>query len=181
MAAAIPTLEPVSITAGNTAKWTRSFSDYPASDGWVLSYAFLRESDGQPVSITATASGGDHLVNVDAGTTVQWMAGDYNGQGYVSKAGERYLVWTGRLTVAPDFVSAGAIDTRSQARRILAALDNTFEKLARKQVVDAVIEGVQFKFRSYDEFLRARNYWAGVVLKETGKRKNIYARFTNPQ
>ncbi len=186
MAAEIPTTELQEIIAGTTAKWTRSLGDFPASDGWTLSYAFLRDPDGVLITFSSTASGSDHLVNVDAGTTAGWGAGDYNGQAFVSKAGEKYRVWQGTLTVLPNFASNENLDTRSKAKRILDFIDASFEKLVKKQPVSATIEGVQFHFRSLDELIRARNYWAGTVSQEEqaqttgGVQGVILARFTRP-
>ena len=67
------TVEPKRITAGDSVTWTRSLSDYPASSGWVLSYALINAAG--KISITATASGADHLISVSATTSVGWAAG----------------------------------------------------------------------------------------------------------
>ena len=37
----IPSTEPAVFTAGDTLKFTRSLADYPASEGWVLSYTLV--------------------------------------------------------------------------------------------------------------------------------------------
>jgi len=66
MAHTVPTAVPASLRAGDTATWLRSLADYPASDGWVLSYVLVKT--GAQIAITATASGADHLVEVDAAT-----------------------------------------------------------------------------------------------------------------
>lgn len=187
MAAAIPTTEPASITAGDTATWTRSFSDYLASDGWVLSYAFQKEGgDGQPITFSATASGSDHLVNVASTTTLAWLPGDYIGQAYVTKAGERYRVWQGSISVLLNYAAAGMTDPRSKAKRILDFIDASFEKIVQKQAVYATVDGVQLQFRSIDDLVKARNYWGIVVANERAAaigrpRGAILARFSNPQ
>ncbi len=45
MAKAIPTTEPLTFIAGDAWKWDKSFGDFPASDGWQLSYYFRGEQD----------------------------------------------------------------------------------------------------------------------------------------
>lgn len=186
MAAAIPTQEPNTITAGDTAKWKRCLVDYSAADGWVLSYSFRKEGDGQLINFSATASGPDHLVNVLTATTLTWAAGDYNGQAYVSKSGERFRVWQGRITILPDFTTQ-EVDTRSQAKIILDYLDEVFEKVSRKQTINATVEGVSLQLRSMDELIKARNYWGTIYAKEqrirSGRQERpvILTQFTRPR
>ena len=78
MAAAIPSVEPTSITAGDSASWTRSLADYSASDGWTLTYAFIKvKVPADPIQIAATASGSSFLVTLTPADTQGWSAGEY--------------------------------------------------------------------------------------------------------
>jgi hypothetical protein len=123
MSAAVPTSEPPFLTAGDTWTWTRSFPDYPASSGWELSYA-LTSSTAQ-VTITASASGDDHLISVAAATTAAYTAGDYSWQAYVTLDAERYMVDSGRVTVRPNLAAASSgYDGRSAAAKALAAIES---------------------------------------------------------
>jgi len=187
MASPIPTTEPSSITAGDSASWTRSLADYSATDGWTLTYAFIKvKVPAAPLLITATASGTDFLVSLTPADTQGWPAGEYNGQGYVTKGGDRYTVWQGTIEVLPDYVTAGAVETRSVARRILDFIEASFEKIVQKQVVEATIEGVQLRFRTLKELQEARDYWLDKVNTEEAvaaggaPRRCILARFTTP-
>jgi len=186
MAAAIPNFEPDTITAGDTAKWTRSLVDYPPGDGWTLSYAMVLLTGGLAITFSGTQSGSDHLINVAPDVTQAWAPGEYKLRGYVSKAGDRFPIASLKIQVLPNFSSGTDIaDTRSRARRILDFIEGSFEKIAGKQTVAATVEGVQFTFRSMDELVKARNYWATIVRGEENKasgkqRSAIYARFTNP-
>jgi hypothetical protein len=187
MAATIPNTEPTEITAGDTASWTRSLSNYPADEGWVLSYAFLKEGEGQQILITGTDDGGDHLVELTPATTQLWLAGTYNGQGYVTKTatGERHRIWSGQLVVVPDFVTAGQIDTRSKARIILDFIENSWEKVGSGQIARTTVGSVSFEFRSIDDLIKGRDYWLARVTEEEtiaagGTRKMILARFRSP-
>jgi len=87
----IPVLdrEPDEIVAGDTIKWKRSFSDYPAST-WTLTYA-LRSvaTSSTAIELTATDDDDDHSVNVLAATTGAWIAGDYAWDAYVTNGTER--------------------------------------------------------------------------------------------
>lgn len=118
--AAIPTIEPTTVNAGDTIRWTRTLPDYPASAGWVLAYTLLNAAS--KITITSAASGDDHAVNVAAATSAAWVAGDYAWRAQVSKSGEVYTVGEGRMTVAPSF-GAATLDTRSSARKALEAVE----------------------------------------------------------
>lgn len=120
MAAITPTTEPASLIAGDTAKWLKTLSNYPASAGWSLAYTLINATG--KISLTATAAGDDHLVNVLASTTAGWAPGSYAWRASVSMADEVYTVASGTLSVQPAF-SAATLDTRSYARVALANVE----------------------------------------------------------
>ena len=57
MAAEIQDYEPEKLTAGVTWKWSKSLSDYPASD-WGLNY-YIRRNGAAETSFCSTADGGN--------------------------------------------------------------------------------------------------------------------------
>lgn len=118
--ASIPISEPTIVNPGDTVRWTRTLADYPASAGWVLTYTLLNAAS--KITITATASGDDHAVNVAASTSAAWSAGDYAWRAQVALAGDVFTVGEGRLTVAASFAAA-TLDTRSSARKALEAVE----------------------------------------------------------
>lgn len=99
----IATIEPQTFMAGDTLKWKKTLSDYPANDGWVLSYALRGAAQ---INITATADGADHLVSVAAASTTAYTAGHYRWTASVSKSGERYTVGTGYVTISENLATA---------------------------------------------------------------------------
>ncbi len=120
MAATTPTTEPASLIAGDTAKWLKTLSNYPASAGWSLAYTLINATG--KISLTATAAGDDHLVNVLASTTAGWAPGSYAWRASVSMVDEVYTVASGTLSVQAAFTSA-TLDTRSQSRMALDAIN----------------------------------------------------------
>lgn len=96
----IPTTEPLSFRAGDLVQWTKSFSDYPASDSYVLEYYLSTESESQ--TITTTASGDDHLATITAADSAAWSAGLYRYQARIEKTTEIYTVGEGMITVYAD-------------------------------------------------------------------------------
>jgi hypothetical protein len=112
--------EPPSVNAGDTVRWTRRLTDYPAGAGWVLGYTLLNAT--AKITLTGTASGDDHAIVVAAATTAAWVAGDYAWRARVSRGAEVFTVGEGRMQVRPSF-GATTLDTRSTARRALEAVE----------------------------------------------------------
>ncbi len=163
-----PTSEPLSFTAGDTLKWLRSEPDYSAADGWTLKYRLINASN--KYDITAGASGSDHLVNVAATTTAAYAAGEYTWQRYVEKAGERYTTGTGTLTIKPDLAAqAAGLDTRSNARKILAELEDArvdYATNGQGVIQRYTIGGREMWFRGAADFVREIEYWRSQVQQE---------------
>lgn len=164
-----PTTEPVEITAGDTVRWQKTFPDYPASDGWVLSYSLLGPLGA--ISITSTPNGDDHLIDQSPTDTAAWGASRYAWQAVMTKAdpAARYTVGTGVLVVNPDLAApASGYDGRSSARRILDALMAAYETYvaSRGHVSEYQIAGRTMKFRTVEELIKQIDYWKREVTRE---------------
>ena len=162
MSAPIPYTEPARIVAGDTAKWIKTLADYSAADGWVLSYTLVTAANRY--TFNAAAAGTDHLATVDAATTSAWVAGDYAMRGQVTKAGEVFTVFTGRVTVDPAF--GAAIDARSQLRRTLEAVEATLEGRASSAVAEYQIAGRMLKNIPLSDLLALRDRSRMDVMRE---------------
>lgn len=178
----IPTTEPASINAGDTAKWLKSLPDFPAGEGWVLGYELVNAA--QRLSFAASAQGDDHLVLVAASATGEWPAGTYDWRATASRAGEKFTVGQGRITIEPGFGSA--IDARSQARRTLQAIEDTLEGRATSATAEYQIAGRQLKYIPIPELLTLRDRYRQEVRAEEaaermaaglGNPGRIYVRF----
>lgn len=163
MTAPIPTTEPASVNAGDTVKWLKSLPDYLASDGWTLSYTLINA--GSKISITSTAQGTDHLVNVSNTTSAAWAAGTYDYRAQASKASEVYTVGSGRIVVKPAF-SAATLDARSQVRKTLEAIEATLEGRASSATAEYQIAGRQLKYIPISELLVLRDRLRADVARE---------------
>lgn len=159
------TTEPTRVTAGDTIAWTKSFSDYPASASWVLSYTLINSA--AKITVTATASGADHLVSVPAATTANWTAGNYTWHAVVTKATERYTVGTGQIVVAPNLAAASTYDTRTSARKALEAVNTALETYGAKAYMHSFeIAGRKQQFATPGEFLAFRSKLMAEVARE---------------
>ena len=133
------------IVAGDTLKpQAVSLADYPADDGWVLSYRLTPRGTGAVIEFSAAASGSAHQVQVAAATTAGWSAGDYTCGAWVSKAGERYSVPSegGQVQIAPNPASlAAGTDTRSSAEVTLAAVQDVIRNRATSGYLEVNVAG----------------------------------------
>lgn len=164
MAAPIPLIEPVSLIAGDTAKWLKTLPDYLATDDWTLSYTLINGTS--KITITATASSSDHLVNVPAATTGAWAAGQYSWRSKVTNVGgEAYTISSGTITVQPAF-SAATLDNRSHARKALANIEAYLENSGNLSASMYEIAGRKLQRFSIPDLLALRDKYKSEVARE---------------
>ena len=168
MAIDIPTKEPTRIVAGDILEWKREdlTVDFPATGGWVLTYAF-RARLGR-FDITAAADGDKFSVSETAAVTVAYPPGLYLGAGYVTKGAERRRVYQGELTVEADLASqAEGFDTRSKARQALDAIEAVLEKVAtQSQRAYTLPDGRRVERVPVGDLLILRNHYRAEVNRE---------------
>lgn len=151
-----PTTVPARFRAGDTVTWQISLADYPASAGWVLAYTLINA--GGKITVTASASGDDHLVAIAAATSANYAPGTYSWQATVTKAAERYTVATGSLIIDPDLASeAGGFDDRTTAQRLLDAVEAVLANRATRSDLEYEIAGRRMKSMTHGELLAARD------------------------
>lgn len=186
MAATVPTTEPASIRAGETLHFTRSLSDYPASDGWSITYSF-RAKNGSAIDFTTTALVDDHEASVAFGDTAGWIPGTYDGVGMVSDGTTKTQIWQGQMTVLQNFAALqeGA-DTRTQNRRTFDNICAVLEGRASSAILSSSVDGTQIQRIPIADLLMLRERYATLVANEEnavlalqGKpsRKTILAKF----
>jgi hypothetical protein len=168
MAAEIPDIEPSSFIAGDTVKWTKSLSDYPATT-WTLTYELrgvVRKT------IVCTANGRDFLATISATDSAAYQAGDYFWFARVSSGGEVYSVGSGTLTVLENpSVGTSAQDRRSHARKMLDAIEAMLENNASREEMQYEISVPGGSIRrlwlcSKDELIRFHSHYAQLVRAE---------------
>lgn len=160
---------PTTARAGDTFRTVRSWPDYPASAGWVLYYRFSPRAAGTPVDVTCTADGDAHKLLVAAATTANWPAGTYSVGAWVVKAGERYTIAAegGSLVIAPNPASlAGGTDTRSEAERMLAAVQSLISGKATSGVESYTIAGRQLTSYPLPDLLKLERKLQADVDRE---------------
>jgi hypothetical protein len=179
MSAPIPTTEPATLRAGDSASWQISAPDYPASAGWGLTYTFINAAG--KFSIASTASGDDHLVHKLPGVTALYVAGVYSWQCVASDGTDAYTIRSGSIEVLPSFSATATLDARSHAQRTLDALEAWIEG-HDMAVAEYEIAGRRMKYIPIDQLLKLRDQYRREVRGEqaasgAGKSGRVYQRF----
>lgn len=145
----IPSREPESFTAGDLVQWKRPASSLvlpdgstaSAAEGWTLSYVLVKS--GAKITISAEASGEDHLVTLAAATTAAYTPGVYTWQAYATKSSARHTVGGGTIEIKPNFAAATSTgyDGRSHVKRVLDALEAKLENRATREQEQMIVSG----------------------------------------
>lgn len=159
----IPTIEPVSVRAGDSWKWTKTLFDYPAST-WTLTYTFWNAS--ATFSATASASGADHAVSVAPATTAGYTAGRYEWVARVTDGTDSYTVGKGTIQVQPKVGTA--MDTRTHARKMLDLIEAVQLGRATDDDLDTLAVAYNGRNLQRDPGLLSKEYqrWATAVAQE---------------
>lgn len=118
--------EPRNVVAGDTVRWQLALPRFPGPS-WVLSYSLRGAGQGMYLNLNETSSSEqNHLVEVAAAATAQWIPGLYKFQSYVTDeaTSERQTVGWGDITIEPNLSAKDPADPRSYVRKtrdILAA------------------------------------------------------------
>ena len=128
----IPSTEPAIVRAGQTIQWTKSLSDYPATE-YVLKYYL---SGPALIDLSASAyNTTDHLISVSAATSAGWGYGLYEWTAYAEKGSgptlEKYFLWSGKLLVK-------TAEGKSFARTMLDQIEAILEGRATSKTLDQV-------------------------------------------
>ncbi|MGN6104065.1 MAG: hypothetical protein ACTHU0_03100 [Kofleriaceae bacterium] len=167
MASSIPTTEPKSFAAGDTAQWTRSVADYTAADGYTLRYYFAGPDTFQ---VDAVESTGGWLVTVTSAQTAEKAAGIYRWRAYAEKGSgddrERWLVATGTLTLEANLAAAEPGDQQSFAERMVAAIKARLEARAGVDLESYGVAGKQAQKIPFQQLRQELGVWQRVVWRE---------------
>jgi hypothetical protein len=186
MSYTVPETEPDVLYVGDTWKWTKDLSDFPAST-WTLTYNFISSDSGAAnVTVTASADGDTHSVSVAKATTVGYAAGDYKWFSTVDDGTNRYQLSNGSTVVKPD--PASDTDARSHVKKVLDAIESTIEGIASKEQQSYSIAGRSLSRYTPSELYDLKREYEALYQKELqeerisngeGAGRTVKVRFTN--
>lgn len=170
---------PAKLTAGDTWAFTFSHADY-AAPTWDASIYF--ENAAATFSTTATDDGSDHAFSIAAATTAAKVAGRYKWSIRVTDGTDSYTVDTGWTEVIADPAATGTHDPRSDARKLLDALNATLLGRATSDQLAMSINGRSISRTPLPELRQWRDQLKQEVrTEEQGERaglgRNIKVRF----
>lgn len=183
----IPTIEPSQFEAGTTVKWTKDLStDYPADDGWALTYTFINASG--KFAVSASASAKIFSVVIAAADSLAFLAGAYKWVSRVTKAAETYTVAFGHCEVLPNLAASSikTFEDRSHVKKVLDSIEAVIEGRATKDQMSYMIAGRQLSRTLIADLLVLRDRYradyareldAENIAKGLGTGKKILTRF----
>lgn len=154
------------IVQGASATWRTSPNLYKPSDGWGLKYYF--RGPGQGVDIAATTEGDEFVLSLSPYTSVL-AVGVYRWQAFAERNGEKIFVAEGEIQIKQGFAGSDpneAVDTRSETKRILDAIDACIAKKATSDQLSYTIANRQLQRYSMTELLTARDKYQKMYNRE---------------
>jgi hypothetical protein len=156
---------PDKITAGDTVKWSKAFSDFKFSDGWVITYYFANASEAFDKEGTVYQTD-NHLFTLDSSDTSALTAALFDYEAYAVKGSERSRVDWGTIELLPNFASGNPVDARSHVKKTLDALEATILGKASKDQQEAEIAGRKVKHMTASELLEWRSLYRAEYKSE---------------
>lgn len=179
---------PSTVYAGDSLLFSVVVADY-APSSWTLSY-FFRQKQGSVIDLTSAAgSNNDHLFNVAASETAQWLPGSYVGVARVGDGTNFRTIGEARLEVLPQLSQQEAdYDARTHAEKCLDAIEAVMEGRSTRDVLNTVIAGQSVSRLTPEQLILWRNYYRSEVANEraaldaqngSATGRNILMRFNN--
>jgi hypothetical protein len=120
----IPCDVPDRLVAGDTWEWTRSHADYPISDGWLLSYAFVSLTDVAQAPLEwdplwVTDDGATWTITIPSTITAPLGEGTYRWREHVTLAARRYTPTEGLTQIESDLAEAATGSTVDETEALI--------------------------------------------------------------
>lgn len=154
------------LIAGDTWSWTASVQDYPAGDGWALTYVFTNAD--QRFTVVSTADGNDHALTMTAANSSAIIPGRYGWTAFAKKSAQRFQVGTGTVQIRPNVEGNKPFDTRSDARIIYDGLMALWKSHSTGQALAAsyTIAGRAMAFKTSADLIKELQFWKMQVEAE---------------
>lgn len=158
---------PSTIYKGTLLNFTETLSSYPASEGYQLKYALINAT--RKIVLASSASGDNHVINIESAKQGAWDFGNYTYQKYVVKTGaSTVLLKTGKTKIEPFFESEENYDARSFWQKLLDAIDALLLDRSASLDLEYSFKGKSLRSMTLEELFTARKICAyQVSLEET--------------
>ena len=164
-----PSSEPAQLISGDRWTWKRTDlgGDYPPAS-YALTYSARLEGTGTTeISITASESGSEYVVEAASSTTAAYTAGIYHWQAYITRASdsERVTVDSGTFEVVANR-DAATTDPRSHVKKTLDAIESVLEGRASKDQESYVINRRSLTRTRLADLIMFRDKYAALYANE---------------
>ena len=172
-----PTIEEFGrpIVAGDYTAWKRTDlnSDYSTSLYTLTYQARLENSGSTNISLTATESNNEYLIEVTSTASASYTVGIYHWDAFITRDSDsaRIRVDSGQWEVIANLASA-TTDPRSQNKKILDAIVAIIEGRASQDQMSYSIAGRSLSRMSIDDLLQFEGVYKARWLREQRELRN---------
>jgi hypothetical protein len=162
-----PTSIPSEFVAGDRWAWKRTDLSADYGSGYTLSYELTLSTGAAPITLTATLSGDEYLMEIAAATTAAYTAGNYQWVSLITRDSdsERIRIGYGTLEVKPD-PAVSTADNRTHAATVLDSIEAVIEGRASKDQESYSIAGRSLSRTPIPELLILRDRYKAEVKRE---------------
>ena len=157
-----PTVEPEVLTIGDRWLWKRTDlgTDYPPSS-YALSYnARLQGAGSTAISITASESGDDYLVEVASATTAGYIAGSYSWSANITRSSDSQRI---------QIDSSDTADPRDHDEKMVDYLESTLESLPQKLTTSYSVSDRSNTLQSMSDVREQLSEYKGRIRSKQNK------------
>lgn len=168
-AAESPTIEPDRFVLGDYVRWRRVdiSDDYPNTDYTMTYVARITGGGNTEIQIAGTAYDNDYLFTVSSATSSNFTAGFYHWQLECVRNSDsnRIVIDRGTWDIVVDLDINGS-DPRTHAEIMVAKIESLLSGKGDADVANYSIAGRSLTKLSFDELLKARDFYRAEVHKE---------------
>lgn len=168
-AANAPTTEPHEFIIGDFVQWKREdiVGDYPVATHSATFVARLASGGNDEWQVAATEASTYYLFTIDSATSSAFNQGHYHWQLEITQtsSGNRIVVDRGTLDIHYD-LDVNNVDPRSHAQIMVDKIESILEGKADADVASYSINGRSLTKMSFDDLIRARDFYRKEYKKE---------------
>jgi hypothetical protein len=156
------------IVAGDLLAWKRTDlgSDYPPAS-YALSYSARLNGVASALTLTASESGSDYIIEYASTATANFPVGIYQWAGYITKSSDsnRIQIDSGTWEVIPNRATS-TVDPEPHVKTVLDAIEAVIESRASQDQMSFSIAGRSLSRMSIQDLLTFRDQYKAMWLKE---------------
>lgn len=169
-----PTVEPEQVVVGDFIQWRRIDigADYPNTEYTMTYVARITAGGSTEIQLQGAAYDGGYLFTATSTVSADFVPGFYHWQleAVRNSDSNRIVIDRGFFTAVPDLDVNGS-DPRTHAEIMLAKIKSLLEGKADADVANYSIAGRSLTKLSFDELIKARDYYQEEYNKEVVKQR----------